>query len=293
MLKIPWIRKHINNKKPWQKKLAARTTTNTDRGRPLRLFTDCCGMECIVFAFIAIALPFIQLGACDNSRAVKRFWEANFKKSKAHENCRWFDDIFNRDMNEIVSHVNKHGGLDVYASGFPCQSFSSAGSGAGTNTREGTIVYQCIKFIDVVKPKTFLLENVTGLLTEHPEELADMINKLKTVNARGYNVSATIMNSLDHGIPQNRSRLYIVGVRKDCQKKQFEFPPAIGHVPISLIHDPLNNKKVFSITFYTYPSIYLPISLSLSLSIYIYIYIYMYVYICIYVYTYIYNPMNR
>ena len=87
----------------------------------------------------------------------------------------------------------------------------------------GTIFYDCLKVIKYKKPTIFILENVKGLLSHYKgntfEVIITCLNKLKY-----YNVYHKVLNTKDYGIPQNRERIFIVGIRKDKMKKEFTFP---------------------------------------------------------------------
>jgi len=146
---------------------------------------------------------------------------------------QWYDDISVRNH---VAAARSAMPIDVYIAGFPCQSFSVAGIGAGvTDTSRGVIVKDCIATIAAGKPKVFILENVKGLLTQHGKTLQVIIVSLKKLP---YDVMARILNTCDHGIPQNRERIYIIGIRKDCNRSTFSWPPSIGSVDLKYVLDP-------------------------------------------------------
>jgi site-specific DNA-cytosine methylase len=92
--------------------------------------------------------------SCDNNAAVKKLILANFKPAI------FYDDVATR--NHTDASVPKD--LDLYVAGFPCQTFSAQGKNAGTRDPRGRIVGYVIRYIDVGRPKAFVLENVKGIL---------------------------------------------------------------------------------------------------------------------------------
>ena len=92
----------------------------------------------------------------------------------------------------------------------------------------GILFYYELHFIRHRTPKAFLLENV--------EETWDAW--LSDLRRDGlYNVHWTILATNDHGIPQRRRRLYIVGIRKDIEKEPFVFPDPVACLPLELFLD--------------------------------------------------------
>lgn len=95
----------------------------------------------------------------------------------------------------------------------PCQSFSISGLRKGFDDTRGTLTFDALNIAKFKQPAFLLFENVKGLISH------DQGNTLKTLlmamNDIGYNVDFELMNPKDFGIPQNRSRIFIVGVRKD------------------------------------------------------------------------------
>lgn len=110
---------------------------------------------------------------------------------------------------------------DVVVGGYPCQSFSMAGN-RDPNKDERTSLYkQFLRVVNIVRPKYFVAENVTGL-----KQLSSgtfLNEQLNAYGEAGYVVSADVLNAKDFGVPQSRKRLFIVGVRKDLNQK-FKFP---------------------------------------------------------------------
>ena len=91
-------------------------------------------------------------------------------------------------------------------------------------------------------PRVFILENVEGLVIHHPKFLASIIKRLKAIGNNHYNVTAKLLCASEHGIPHHRKRLWLVGIAKRYDSGSFCWPLPIGHVPIDMLLDPLEEK---------------------------------------------------
>lgn len=99
---------------------------------------------------------------------------------------------------------------DVLLAGFPCQSFSYAGKKRGFGEIRGTLFFEIVRLIDINKPRVLILENVRGLTThDNGKTLATIEHEIKL---RGYSFYQFVLNSVNFGLPQNRVRVYLVGV---------------------------------------------------------------------------------
>ena len=109
--------------------------------------------------------------------------------------------------------------FDVLLAGFPCQSFSSAGSKKGFLDTRGTLFFQIERILKAKKPAAFILENVEGLVRHdmYPQKkptgrTLDTI--IKTLENLGYKISWQLLNSKNFGLAQDRNRIFIVGTKK-------------------------------------------------------------------------------
>jgi DNA (cytosine-5)-methyltransferase 1 len=89
-------------------------------------------------------------------------------------------------------------------------------------------MYQCIKVIKKKVPKIFILENVKNFkFIQKGQPFNYLLTQLKNIkhqNEFAYNVYYDILNTKDYGIPQNRERIFIIGIKKDVQKEQYTTP---------------------------------------------------------------------
>lgn len=103
--------------------------------------------------------------------------------------------------------------FELLCCGFPCQPFSSAGTKNGFNDRRGGIIFSIRDLCLQYKPKYFILENVSNLMSLRDRETKrlciDIIREM--FEELGYHVSAKELNSKQFGVPQSRKRVFIVG----------------------------------------------------------------------------------
>ncbi len=114
--------------------------------------------------------------------------------------------------------------FDILLAGFPCQPFSSIGKREGFKHKtQGTLFYDVARIINSHKPRAFLLENVSGLITHDGGRTLKTI--LEVLQSLGYRTEYKVLDSSNFGVPQKRDRIYIVGFNKRKVKgSKFEFP---------------------------------------------------------------------
>lgn len=164
----------------------------------------------------------------------RTIWANDIDKDACETHKLWSDsvvvhgDIGKLNFDEIPS-------SDVIAGGFPCQGFSLAGPRKLDDSRN--ILYRYfVKLVELKRPKIFVAENVKGILTlGHGEIIKAIINDF---SEKGYTVIPSLVNAADYGVPQDRYRVIIIGIRKDLDVK-FEFPKK--HNKKILLQDALAN----------------------------------------------------
>ena len=110
---------------------------------------------------------------------------------------------------------------DGIIGGPPCQSWSEAGALRGINDKRGQLFFDFIRILKAKKPKFFLAENVSGmLLPRHKDALENIKEMFKSA---GYELSFQLLNASDYNVPQDRKRVFFIGIRKNLGFK-FEFP---------------------------------------------------------------------
>ena len=102
---------------------------------------------------------------------------------------------------------------DVIIGGPPCQGFSIAGKGDPNDPRN-TLFRYFVKWVSVLEPKVFVMENVAGLLSRKNSEGKNVIDIIKDAfSGVGYTCQVWLLNAVDYGVPQMRQRVFIVGNR--------------------------------------------------------------------------------
>jgi len=99
--------------------------------------------------------------------------------------------------------------FDCLVGGFPCQAFSIAGKRKGFEDTRGTLFFDLARILRAKQPRLFVFENVKGLLSHDGGRTFKTI--IETIDELGYDCQWQVLNSKNHGVPQNRERVYIVG----------------------------------------------------------------------------------
>jgi DNA (cytosine-5)-methyltransferase 1 len=120
---------------------------------------------------------------------------------------------------------------DGIIGGPPCQAWSEGGKRLGLDDPRGQLFLDYIRIVNDKRPNFFVIENVQGILDEkHKEALSGFLTLLRNA---GYRISYELLNAADYNIPQDRFRVFFIGIRKDLPNK-FVFPDAICSSPITL-----------------------------------------------------------
>jgi DNA (cytosine-5)-methyltransferase 1 len=103
--------------------------------------------------------------------------------------------------------------------GPPCPDFSVGGKNRGNAGKHGRLTKTFVDMICALKPTFFLMENVPGLLRvkKHREFLDGIVSRLE--NDNGYSVDFRLVNALELGVPQDRDRLFVIGIRRHLASK--------------------------------------------------------------------------
>lgn len=144
-------------------------------------------------------------------------------------------DIANISCLDLEAYFGvKKGELDLLSGGAPCQSFSYAGKRLGLEDARGTLFYHYAIFLEKLKPKMFLFENVKGLLTHDHGRTYQTI--LEIFKKAGYTIDKSqikVLNAWDYGVAQKRERLITIGIRSDLSNKiKFNFPTPHKYKPV-------------------------------------------------------------
>lgn len=134
-----------------------------------------------------------------------------------------YKDYFGTE--EIHGDITKIGSEEIpdfhfLLAGFPCQPFSAAGSRNGFADTRGTLFFEIERILKDKKPIGFLLENVEGLVNHDRVDKKSRIGRtlstiLEKLEGLGYKANWKVIDASEHGIPQKRRRIYIVGTKNN------------------------------------------------------------------------------
>lgn len=125
------------------------------------------------------------------------------------------NDFLNSRKNELEDYliVSQKDSLTGFIGGPPCPDFSVAGKNRGKNGDNGKLSLSYVTSITTFLPDFFLFENVKGLW--RTEKHREFFEELKTIlHQAGYCTTEKLINSLEFGVPQDRERILLFGVRK-------------------------------------------------------------------------------
>lgn len=169
------------------------------------LFSGCGGMD-LGFEKAGFSVIFQN----DNNKAAIDTLKYNFDENF----------VSHKDIRKILSEEIPD--CDGIIGGPPCQSWSIAGKLRGSNDPRGQLIFDFIRIISAKRPNFFVMENVSGmLLKRHQEEFENI--KLAFENL-GYAIYCNVLNACDYGVPQDRKRLFVIGI---IGEKKYCFPKKV------------------------------------------------------------------
>lgn len=134
------------------------------------------------------------------------------------------DDIRNIDNNTIKKLVENNE-VDVIIGGPPCQGFSIAGNIGRTfiDDERNRLFKEFVRFVTCIQPKMFVMENVATMATHlKGKTINTIVDAFKRAGC-GYKVKYKVLNSVNHGVAQERRRIVVVGIRSDIDSS-FLYP---------------------------------------------------------------------
>lgn len=199
----------------------------------ITIATDCSGIDAPIVALNRITSNVDQVFCSDVYKPARAILKAN--KS---ESCVIFNDIQRRSLAELSAWKN----IDIYVFSPPCQNYSGL---SWNKSKEDPHLWKlCVDVVDYLRPKTFVFENVERFTSfQKGEHFQAMLSRLHEMSC--YEVHYSMLNSKDCGVPQNRKRLFLVGIRKDCIKRKFEWPAKVTCTTrcVDLLDTNIDSKK--------------------------------------------------
>ena len=189
----------------------------------IRVGSDFSGVGAFDQALQRLKIDYKTVYACDMDKYARDTYITNYTEPPYYP-----ENVYNRTI------PNEN--LDIYMTSPPCQSFSLAGKRKGEDSVNGVLFYNSHEFIVKNNPRYFIFENVKGLLSDANGRTfqiwVDMLGG-KSVNgnpvifprkdATPYHIYHKVLNAKHFGVPQNRERVFIIGIRDDSDNT-FSFP---------------------------------------------------------------------
>lgn len=136
--------------------------------------------------------------------------------------------------------------FDILTAGFPCQSFSVCGNRKGFADERGNLFFEIMRIADAKQPKIIFLENVANL-TEHNN--GKTFNRIHNeLSDMDYYIRYLIADACNYGIPQHRTRTYIVAFKDYDKCTGFRFPeeqPLKKHIFDIIDHSVKADDKLY------------------------------------------------
>ena len=185
--------------------------------------SDFSGVGAFNQALTRLGIEYKEIFACDMDKYARQTFIHNYGEPQYYPT-----NVYDR---EIPSKS-----IDIYMTSPPCQAFSLAGKRLGKDDKRGILFFNSHEFIQVNKPRYFIFENVKGLLSDDGgKTFSEWVNMLGGKSVNGvpiifpyedsvpYHLYWKVLNAKEHGVPQNRERVFLIGIRDD-QDNTFRFP---------------------------------------------------------------------
>lgn len=165
-----------------------------------------------------IDLGFQQAGfdilwANEIDRDACKTYKLNFPETKLYEG-----DIRKLDATKLEN-------VDIITAGFPCQPFSVCGKQKGFGDNRGNLFFEIMRIADAIEPNIVFLENVANLVEHDKGRTFNVIHN--ELVSRGYYLRYMVADACDYGIPQHRTRTYLLAFRDVNQCESYRFPEKV------------------------------------------------------------------
>jgi DNA (cytosine-5)-methyltransferase 1 len=189
----------------------------------IRVGSDFSGVGAFNQALQRLGVQYREIFACDMDRFARETFIHNYGEPEYYPL-----NVYERKI--------PCESLDIYMTSPPCQAFSLAGKRLGKDDKRGILFFNSHEFIQKNQPRFFIFENVKGLLSDdNGNTFNEWLNLLggKSINglpvlfpyedAVPYHLYWKVLNAKEHGVPQNRERVFLIGIRDDSDNR-FQFP---------------------------------------------------------------------
>ena len=189
----------------------------------IKVGSDFSGVGAFNQSLMRLGIDYEEIFACDMDKYARQTFIHNYGEPKYYPT-----NVYDR---QIPSES-----LDIYMTSPPCQAFSLAGKRLGKEDQRGILFFNSLEFIKVNKPRYFIFENVKGLLSDdNCRTFSEWVNLLGGKSCNGnvtmfpyndavpYHIYWKVLNAKNYCVPQNRERVFIIGIRDDADNN-FNWP---------------------------------------------------------------------
>ena len=193
----------------------------------LKVATVCSGIGSPEVAIRNLGIKHEIVFGCEIDKYARQTYLANFNPNMMLE------DMTKEDWKDKKYYS------DLIVGGIPCQAFSLAGKRLGELDARGLLFYDFYRYVKNQQPKYFIIENVKGLLSMDKGNVFNNWKALLGQSENGnmflhthedslmYNLHWKVLNTKNFGLPQNRERVFLIGIRNDLPN-DFVFPKEIS-----------------------------------------------------------------
>lgn len=191
--------------------------------KKIKVGSDFSGVGAFNQALNRLGIDYKETFACDMDKYARKTFIHNYGEPEYYPK-----NVYDRSIPKES--------LDIYMTSPPCQAFSLAGKRLGKDDKRGILFFNSLEFIQVNNPRYFIFENVKGLLSDNGgKTFSEWVNLLggKSINGNPvifpyedsvpYHLYYKVLNAKNHRVPQNRERVFLVGIRDD-EDNNFRFP---------------------------------------------------------------------
>lgn len=189
----------------------------------IKVGSDFSGVGAFNQALNRLGIEYKEMFACDMDKYARQTFIHNYGEPEYYP-----ANVYEREIPKES--------LDIYMTSPPCQAFSLAGKRLGKDDKRGILFFNSHEFIQVNKPRYFIFENVKGLLSDDGgKTFQEWVNMLGGKSVNGvpvlfpyeesvpYHLYWKVLNAKEYGVPQNRERVFLIGIRDD-QDNLFRWP---------------------------------------------------------------------
>lgn len=192
----------------------------------VKVGSDFSGVGAFDQALTRLGIKYNAVFACDMDKYARQTFVHNYGEPNYFP-----ENVYDREIPKES--------LDIYMTSPPCQAFSLAGKRKGEEDKRGILFYNSHEFIKINRPRYFIFENVKGLLSDdNGKTFRRWCEYLggKSINGNPvlfphpesvpYHIYYKVLNAKNYNIPQNRERVFIVGIRDD-EDNNFTWPKEV------------------------------------------------------------------